>query len=316
MSKRAGSVSLTLTRPGWVFAASIVLVLAPAYLLNVNLMFLMAALFVSILFYNLVYAGMALRRVRVRLIELPSLYAETPARLKLEVVNGKRRPKARHLRLSLEAEALRVEPKILPTLAPDGATVVETPILAARRGWVELQRRRLETAYPFGLATASVDVAMTKRLLAFPRLLPAAPETLSAERLTRGMTPRSTGDYQYLSAYKPGDDVRMIHWKKSALTETPVLRRDLVRSEVVEPRLFVPDACPHFEYAVSALATLFHESGSVEGWSALTPQGERLFRSVAQAMELLAVIQPLPRSVTAPAADRAHAIFASDLKPE
>ena len=68
--------------------------------------------------------------------------------------------------------------------------------------------------------------------------------------------------------------MRNIHWKKSTLLEqNPVMVRDLTRAKVIEPKLFVADPCPQFEFAVSALATHGVQATSLAGWSIATETG-------------------------------------------
>jgi len=318
LSERPGaaSPSLKLTRAGKIFGIAIALVLVPAYLLAVNLMFLMAALFLAILAHNLIYAALSLRGAALALVDQPELYARTPASFAFLLRTPQRRLRPRQLRVTLEAAGARCESVEMPQSADSGETMVEVLVEPERRGWVNLRRCRLRTDFPFGLACAYVDSPLDRRLLAYPQLLEETPSRLSAESLARGLAPRGGSDYQYLGSYRPGDDVRMIHWRKSTLLETPVLRRDLTSVDIVEPRMFVPDSCPHFEYAISALARLFAEGPFPQGWTILTSQGEKRLTTRAEALEALALAQPLALSAATVEDAFGDAVYASEIKPD
>lgn len=136
---------------------------------------------------------------------------------------------------------------------------------------------------------------MKNQVLVYPGLLEQVPALLSSEEKGTGQTPISSGDYQYLSTYQPGDDVRLIHWKRSTLLDEPVIRKDLMATQRSEPRLFIPDACPNFEFAISAMATWF-ASNEFSGWAIYSKEGVQPLASWDEAMSVLALVQPLTGS--------------------
>ena len=111
--------------------------------------------------------------------------------------------------------------------------------------------------------------------------------------------------------------MRRIHWKKSTLLENPVLKKNLVKVEVVEPKLFVPDACIHFEYAVSVMATRAVTGWVLDGWEMLTREGVVRAVTPDTMLELLALIEPLnDRDLLSQYESGDYQVlYASDLKP-
>jgi hypothetical protein len=216
--------------------------------------------------------------------------------------------------LHLYVDQGKTEPVYLPDIKPSGELEVKVQMTPEKRGALRVVSFQCETAYPFGMFRGVIDIAMEQELVVYPELLPTLPGLLRSEHVARGYAPHNSGDYQYLSGYRPGDDVRLIHWRKSTLSENPVLKRDLIQSEVVEPRVFVPDPCDHFEYAVSAMATYFHGHDST-GWSIYTSEGIQPVDGPEDMLRYLAFVQPLASRPAAEDGDNVFYLYASQLNP-
>jgi len=306
------------TRAGWWFSFAVVATLGPAYGLSVSLMFLMGAMFIAILAYNLLAVTLSLRSVEVRPSEVPRLHAGQSVSMVLTVTNRSSMFGIGHPDLELVTEKLAIEPVRLAWLRGGETREITVSVEPTARGRARINACRLTTTYPFGLMGRVLVTRLDRELIVYPRLLDHLPGRLRSRRVTSGVLPRSTDDYQYLATYQPGEDVRRIHWRKSTLLESPVLKRDLVSLETLVPRLFVPDPTPHFEHAVSALATLF-ESGTVtSGWAVLTEHGMVEAAGQEELLRILALVEPLPAHLLDRdfAAEGFRPIFASELGPE
>ena len=318
MKGRARGSYSTTTRAGWWFSFAVVATLAPAYGLSVTLMFLMGAMFIAILLYNLIAAALSLRSVTTKLIEVPRLRAGRSVTLSIEIANASGFFGVGHADIELVTENLKGEPAHLEWLAAGASGTVVLTLEPERRGRARINACRLMTTYPFGLMGRVLITRLDRELIVYPGLLDHLPGRLMARRMTSGVLPRSTDDYQYLTTYRAGEDVRRIHWRKSTLLDTPVLKRDLVSLETLVPRLFVPDSTPHFEYAVSALATLLTRETTIGGWAVMTEHGMVEAAEPEELMRLLALIEPLPEHLALRdyAAEGFRPIYASELGPE
>jgi len=308
----------SLSKSGRMFLLAIVFVLLPAYLLSVSLMFLLASLFISILAYNLLLSFFSLNRLQVRLLETPELYAQSAEKLHLHLENKSRLMPAVYMDIYLKVEGLTCEAGLVQWLTHSNETAIILGILPTHRGWSHIQACHIATGYPFGFFVRHLEVPLQRELLVYPQPLASEPGFLQAKRKDQGVVPQNSEDYQYLSTYTPGDDVRRIHWRKSTLLETPVLKRDLAQTRVLDPQLFVPDPCAHFEYAISALATHFYRAENAEGWAVVTADGVCEVETRLQMLKILATIQPISSDLASQpfSAEGYRPVYASQLLPE
>ena len=317
MLRKDKSTSYRLTRTGKLFLVGIALAILPAYLLSVSMMFLMSTLFLGLFVFNLFYVRTSLRGVHLSLSDAPDFYAGKPGVASVAVRNKKRFFRVRFLDVGMEVDLEPVDFQRLDCIMPGKTGLVNVTVTPQKRGWFHISHLVCESSGPYGFSTRTLRQKFGENLLAYPQLLDQLPAALSSSEMDAGCIPQNSGDYQYLGAYRPGDDVRLIHWRKSTLQETPVLIKDLIKTESVEPKIFVPDDCPHFEYAVSAIATYFQAS-PLAGWSLYTDYGVLPIDNLDEMLKALALIEPLKR---APESDDfemlgATPLFASQILPE
>ena len=276
---------------GKIFVMIVVCVLTPAYGLSISLLFLMSSIFASILLYNLIHVWFNMRGIRMTLENIPDLYAGTATRLPITLTNRKRFFSSNYLELSMVAGEQECTGRLMK-LKPGATETLHLELKPEKRGWLEISRFRCGSGYPFGMFHHYLEIRVNERVLVYPKLLDRLPEILAVNEKEKGKIPISSGDYQYLSAYQPGDDVRLIHWKRSTLLEDPVVRKDLMSTHRSEPKLFVPDPCQDFEFAVSAIASRLFTSG-VSGWSIYTEDGPEPVETLDEALRHLALTIPL-----------------------
>lgn len=99
------------------------------------------------------------------------------------------------------------------------------------RGVYLLEQLTLATEYPFGLFRKERDVPVPGEILVWPRTdvpvrVPAGATGRKPRRSeTSGGSERGArGEYRSLREYRPGDDLRDIHWKATARTGRAVIR--------------------------------------------------------------------------------------------
>lgn len=104
-----------------------------------------------------------------------------------------------------------------------------TKLLPRRRGRIRLRQVDISTVFPFGLVQATRKIRQTSSMVVWP-----ARGRLKRQLLHRGAvetsqaapSPASGGQDEFfgLREYRPGDNPRWIHWKRSAIRNVPVIR--------------------------------------------------------------------------------------------
>lgn len=111
------------------------------------------------------------------------------------------------------------------TLSLDGGNEAVLPLPTERRGWLDLDRIRISTLRPLGLATAWVWLWPEQALLVYP-----APETQGPPLPTQvsdsgaARLNRAGDDVHHLRNYQRGDPQRAVAWKPSARRDTLLVR--------------------------------------------------------------------------------------------
>ena len=90
-----------------------------------------------------------------------------------------------------------------------------------RRGVLPLAPPRLATGFPFGLWSASVPAAVTRRLVVWPRAaavgeVPAADDPHPADDRLSDRDPGEFGELLGTRAFREGDSLRRVHWAQTA----------------------------------------------------------------------------------------------------
>ena len=155
---------------------------------------------------------------------------------RLVVVPGRAEPvfagETAQFRLFLENQAPWVRPAIMVRHEASGAQIVTDvpaagsadvvlPVPAQRRGWLALDRVRLETRYPLGLFRAWSTVRPDYRCLVYPRpeRAPLPPSSPDASYGSRQATLHGTDDFSSLRTYQLADSPRHVAWKAVARSE-------------------------------------------------------------------------------------------------
>ena len=283
-----------LTKPGRLYLLAILLTFLISYLVNHNLLFMLASTFLALFLYNLAMLKVQFNKFRFHIKNPPELFARRIGTFEIHIENANRMLPVTHASIQVEVEGFD-EPLTAPLaqLRPGREAALTFSLEPEKRGWLVLKSVIAESANPFGLVSRKQIFKLEQRLLVFPEVLDHVPELVSAEDTQRGFVSQQTGDYQYLAPYQPGDDVRMIHWKKSTLSVRPVIKKDLVRMRTADPRVFFPDTCNHFEQAIRVLTTWVLRYEGFEEWAVYTTEGLKLPNHRDQMLTILALIQPV-----------------------
>jgi uncharacterized protein (DUF58 family) len=148
-------------------------------------------------------------------------------RILYDVTNRKRRLPT--IALELREDGLS-EPAFFARVAAGATETAASVHRFVRRGIYPLHTLTVSTSFPFGLFFKERDVELEGELIIWPRhdRSVRAPFPGAGRARVRGQAlagaPGTRGDYRGLRPYRPGDDPKDIHWKKSARLEAPVVR--------------------------------------------------------------------------------------------
>lgn len=170
----------------------------------------------------------------------------------------------------------RLDPAPVPELGPQGVARVRIELLPERRGFIQFGRLRVLRSDPLGLFNAETRCGEGERLLVLPRRYPVNWRAWSGgarARLGGSSESASVGGSQEYAAsreYRPGDPLRLIHWRSWARLGVPVVKEFhdecFVRHALVLDTALPGDAgSVRFEEAVSVAASFAASAPSEEG---------------------------------------------------
>ncbi|MEL1264912.1 DUF58 domain-containing protein [Pseudoxanthomonas putridarboris] len=206
------------TRFGLFFAALLSTMLLGALNYNNNPALLLALLLAATAMASLIAAHLQLAGLRVEAISAEPVAAGSP--LLVHVALAARDGRVRR---GLRLDARDVH-GFAPVLSGEGV-VAQLSLPTQRRGWLDLDRVRLSTTQPLGLARAWAWVWPSTPLLVYPQPEPQGPPL--PEGKGTGMQSRlhpAGDDVHHLRAYRPGDARRAIAWKPTARRDTLLVR--------------------------------------------------------------------------------------------
>lgn len=200
------------TRGGLLYAVSLIVMLIGAINYNLSLgyglVFLLAGLgIVAILhtFRNL--AGTSI------MVGAPTpVFAGDTARFPLLLHNPDTRER-RLLRLFLSDQ-----PAVMVDVPSHGSARALLPLPATKRGWLQMPRATIETAWPLGLVRAWSYTAPALACLVYPRPANAVPPAPTFAGMQGGRLPSDTGDEDFagLRRHQPSDPLHHVAWKTAA----------------------------------------------------------------------------------------------------
>lgn len=219
-----------LTWAGWAFLGISTLVGLAAARSQAGLLYvifggLMGALHVSVFAARRIVAAVSVRR------EAPSrAWQHQTVHLGYYLRNTRRRSVVLDLAVEeLPAEDVDAAGGYCVHLPPRAVFRAAGRLAPHRRGRLRLPGFRVRTNFPFGLVAASKSYRQAASLLVWP-----AKGRLKARLLQRGATeispaapsPATGGQDEFfgLREYRPDDNPRWIHWRRSATRTTPVVR--------------------------------------------------------------------------------------------
>jgi uncharacterized protein (DUF58 family) len=202
---------------GLFFAALLTTMGVGALNYNNNPALLLALLLAGTALASLVAAQLQLSGLQVVAIDAEPVAAGTPLRLRVHARDARERER-RGLRLQLGGSHAVLDLR-------EGAGEADLAVPTRRRGWLQLERLRISTLRPLGLAIAWGYAWPNAPLLVYPAPEPSAPPLPGGrgeQSLTR-LHPAGE-DMHHLRNYRRGDARRAIAWKPSARRDALLVR--------------------------------------------------------------------------------------------
>lgn len=308
--------SLDFSFTGLIYTAMMLFMGLAAINSQANLLFAVFGLMIGVLLVSGVVSRLVLRKLVVRRYLPEHGVAGQLAALQYVFENRKRFWPSFSVTIHeiVPADAFTTAPQAY-LLHAAGGTSATVPmfVVPRRRGVYALDRYQLATSFPFGFIKRAVDRRHTDTLLVYPPLAEVDPALLalciSAETSGARQKPRRGGyDEVYgVKEYRPGENPRLINWKRSARTGTLVSKE---MSAVAPPRVLIlvdthaPDGSPpehraDVERCIAMAASLVWKTIDQnlalglycwsDGWVHLPPN-----RGKRHAHEMLALLAKLP----------------------
>ncbi|HSI35172.1 MAG: DUF58 domain-containing protein [Phycisphaerae bacterium] len=208
-----------------------------------NLLFGVFGLMIGVLLVAALISRTVLRRLVPKRVMPESAVVGEPIAVGYEFTNTKRFWPSLSVTLSeLDgADAFDAQPRAyLLHAAPRMTASVPAELVPRRRGLYVLDRYQLSTSFPFGFIKRAVDRRERDSVLIFPAIAKVDPRLLalcrSADQAGAAMRPRRGGDDEFygVKEYRPGENPRRIHWRRSARTGVLVTRE---MTQVSPPKL-------------------------------------------------------------------------------
>lgn len=201
------------TRAGWLFAATVGILLVGSINYALQLGFALTFLLAGMGLAGMVHTTRNLARLAVSAGRAEPVFAGERAQFRLHLDN-----RAPFDRPSLLVRHLASGAQQLLDLAPAAAREAVLAVPAGRRGWLPLGRVMLETRFPLGLFRAWSTVEPECRCLVYPRPertpLPA-PSSDASAGAARAQA-QGSEDFSGLRGYQPSDSPRHVAWKAVA----------------------------------------------------------------------------------------------------
>ena len=235
---------LRITLTGAAFVVINALVAVAAMNSDANLLFLIVCLDMGVLLFSAAAPVMMVRRIEADRVVPHAAVAGRPFTLVYLVRSGRRWGASWSL-IVRETPADRRTADLswgfIPRLSPGRQVRLELLARCPRRGRLPLSGIRVMSRFPFGLFSCSVDINRPAELIVYP---PAARLHIDIARdrgFVAGASParaRSHGgdeEFAGVREFREGDNVRWIHWRRSAHAGDLVVRdnRPIQASQLV-----------------------------------------------------------------------------------
>jgi uncharacterized protein (DUF58 family) len=204
------------SRLGWIFAATLGILLVGSINYSLQLGFALTFLLAGMGLAAMVHTTRNLARLSVGAGRAEPVFAGEAAQFRLFLDNL-----ARFDRPAILVRHLASGAQCVLDLAPGAVAEAVLAVPAARRGWLSLGRVMLETRFPLGLFRAWSYVQPDARCLVYPRPdgSPLPAPAAAADAGVAQAQAQGNDDFSGLRAYQLQDSPRHVAWKAVARSD-------------------------------------------------------------------------------------------------
>lgn len=280
-----------------------------------NLLYLILAMMLSFIIVSGILSEQTLRRLHLARLHPRRIYAQAETPVQVIVRNGKRRLPSYSLLLAEAAAGGGPPHRTYLLKVPAGEQAIWSHRqVFPRRGRHLVPGITISTRFPFGLFLKATRPILADPVLVLPAVRPLArdelPPALGAGARPRPRRGRGTSLYN-LRPYRPGDDLRLVHWRTTAKMGAPMVK-ELEDEETARVRLVLEDAPAPVDpqvveeditWAASLAAHLIRRGAEVQ---LALPEGETPYAAgephLYRILERLALYEPWQGSRGGPTA--------------
>jgi uncharacterized protein (DUF58 family) len=207
---------IRITRVGFWFVAFSLVVAVAATNTGNNALYLVLAAMLALFVVSGVISRGNLRRLGIRIDVPDEWFANRPASVRFEVANEARFVPRWLIVLSLSHARSHV---FLPFLAAGRDASGRIDVMMTRRGLHLVRFAHLWSVFPLGFFRKGLRYRLDREILVYPELFPKATAVSERHaRLGEEATPEKGWGHELhsLREFRPGDDPRSIHWKRTA----------------------------------------------------------------------------------------------------
>ena len=226
--------TLSITKEGWWYIAALFVIGIAAINTGNNLLYLVAATLLSIIIISGVVSEHTLRRIKITRVMPRRLFKNSPAIVRIEVSNDKRRiPSFSFTSRELPTASMSAEPVYFLKLKPQISAVKCASYTFTERGAHALSGVKLSTRFPFGLFVKGREETLRTDVIVYPDVTDitktASLIALTAIGMETGRKAGHGGELRGVREYTSRDDARFIYWKAVGRTSR-LLSRSLNRN--------------------------------------------------------------------------------------
>jgi uncharacterized protein (DUF58 family) len=209
-------------RLGWLFAATLGILLVGSINYTLSLGFALTFLLAGLGLAGMVHTARNLARIAISVGRAEPVFAGESAQFRLYLDGG-----PGFDRPAILARHLAAGSQLVVDVPAGGLAEVVLAVPAAQRGWLPLGRVMLETRFPLGLFRAWSYIEPDARCLVYPKPERSALPPPSAEAAAGALRTQTTGndDFAGLRGYQPSDSPRHVAWKAAARSDAMLTKQ-------------------------------------------------------------------------------------------
>jgi uncharacterized protein (DUF58 family) len=243
------------TRPGFMLAATLVVLLVGSINYQLNLGYLLTFLLAGSAAVGMHVCHATLRGLTLSLMAPPPQFAGAAATLSIVLNNS--RGSVRHGIGLAVLDATHEDHWTWTDVPAQGSCTVQVAFQPGRRGLHRVPPLTAETRFPLGTFRVWTVWRPAAQVLVYPAPEPFPPPLPPGEPRAGGLTlspAQNSGEFEGVRAYRRGDPLKMVVWKKAAKSDE-LVSRDTMQAQRYE--LWLDDAqvgLPEREARLSRLA--------------------------------------------------------------